>query len=58
MEHIEFLELVEEMRHAQKEYFRTKGNIAQCRTLEARVDNACREFRDGQGKLFGEDPDA
>ena len=52
MTHAEFVELVERMRHAQKEYFRTKGNIRECKALESKVDKACREFRDGQGRLF------
>lgn len=48
----EFLELVEEMRHSQKEFFRTKSNLPACRRLEKRVDLACRNLRDGQKDLF------
>jgi len=49
----EFLELVEKMRHVQKEYFRTKGgNLSQCKAIERRVDLACQKLRDGQKELF------
>ena len=47
-----FLEAVEEMRTAQKEYFRTKRNIEQCKRLERKVDLACRKLRDGSRELF------
>ncbi len=48
----EFLKLVEEMRHAQKEYIRIDGDVRVCRRLEKRVDLACRKLRDGQKDLF------
>ena len=50
----DFVELVEKMRHAQKDYFRTKSNLEECKRLENRVDKACRTLRDGQKELFGD----
>lgn len=50
----EFLKLVEEMRHSQKEFFRTKGravSVGECMGLERKVDLACRKLRDGQKEL-------
>ena len=50
----QFAELVEEMRHAQKEYFRTrtKSNLDTCKRIEKRVDLALQRLRDGQKDLF------
>lgn len=50
----ELAELVANMRHAQKEYFRTRSDSAleESKRLEKRVDDACREILDGQRKLF------
>lgn len=46
--------LVMEMRHAQKEYFRTKSKTAlgESKRLEEKVDRACFEVLDGQRDLF------
>ena len=50
----EFVELVEEMRHAQKDFFRTRSPtvMAQCKRLERKLDAACRQIREGQRGLF------
>ena len=54
MTYEDFVTLVEAMRHAQREYFRTKGNLMQCKYLEREVDKACKGFHDKQGRLFDE----
>lgn len=50
MTSVEFYSLVQEMREAQKEYFRTrsKDSLRKSKTLEKRVD----EVISGQGRLF------
>jgi hypothetical protein len=54
MKAIELANLVAEMRHAQKEYFRTRSDSAleESKRLERQVDEACREILDGQKKMF------
>ena len=52
MDLAQFLALVEEMRHAQKEYFRTKSNLSECKRLEKKVDLACHRIREGDRQLF------
>ena len=52
MTHKQFFALVEQMRHAQKEYFRTKRNLNLCKSIETRVDLALQRLRDGQKDLF------
>lgn len=49
-----FRQLVAEMRHAQKEYFRTRSSSAleQSKRLERQVDEALREDRSGQRSLW------
>jgi hypothetical protein len=56
MDQAEFTKLVAEMRHAQKEYFRTKSSSAldDSKRLERQVDAALKALADGQKKLFGE----
>jgi len=51
---IELANLVAEMRHAQKEYFRTRSTSAleESKRLERQVDDACQAILDGQKKLF------
>ena len=53
----DLIELVEQMRHAQKEYFRTRsgGALDASKRLERRVDEALAERRDTQLKLFSGD---
>ena len=53
---IELATTVDEMRHAQKEYFRTRSNSAleDSKRLEKKVDKDCQAILDGQKKLFGE----
>lgn len=50
----EFRELVAEMRHAQKEYFRVRSSAAldKSKTLEKRVDQAMQDFASKQGEMF------
>lgn len=50
----EFMDLVADMRRAQKEYFRTRSDAAlrASKTLERRVDEALTDRR--QPSLFGE----
>ena len=50
----ELANLVAEMRHAQKGYFRTKSDYAldESKRLERRVDEACREVLEGQKRMF------
>lgn len=50
----EFAKLVAELRHCQREYFRTMNPFAleQSKRLEREVDKRCAEILDGQGKLF------
>ena len=51
----EFATLVNDMRNAQKEYFRTRSDSAlkEAKSLEARVDKAVQDILDDrQGKLF------
>lgn len=52
----EFVELVEEMRHAQREYFRTRrfSTLEQARRAEKKVDAVCARLRTGQQELFKE----
>ena len=52
----ELANLVAEMRHAQKDYFRTMSTSAleESKRLENRVYTACREILDGQKKMFDE----
>ena len=47
--------LVSDMRHAQKEYFRTRSASAleKSKSLEARVDRECEKSLGGQSRLFG-----
>jgi hypothetical protein len=44
------------MRHAQKEYFRTRGDsaLAKARSLEAKVDRCCSIVLSGQREMFGD----
>jgi len=46
--------IVQEMRHAQNEYFRTRSNTAlkEAKNLEAQVDRCCQEIIIGQQRLF------
>lgn len=51
----EFLVLVEKMRQAQRDFYRSRGNLSaldQAKRMELRVDEACRKLRDGQKELF------
>jgi hypothetical protein len=52
----DFCKLVDGMRHAQKEYFRTRSSTAldESKRLERRVDEALRD--DGQKEMFGGKP--
>lgn len=52
----EFRILVDDMRHAQKEYFRTRSGPAleKSKSLERMVDQALKKFADGQKELFAE----
>lgn len=55
METKQLAELVKRTRDAQKTYFRTKGNIAECKTLEAELDRAVKAILDPPpAGLFGE----
>lgn len=60
MENTEFMELVSEMRAAQKDYFRCRAiNLLKiCKDLEKRVDAEIVKFKNGfnhpQATLFGE----
>lgn len=49
--------LVNEMRAAQKEYFRTRSAKAleESKRLERKVDRCCQSVLDGQGRLFKEE---
>jgi hypothetical protein len=51
---LDFARLVSEMRHGQKEYFRTRSTSAleDSKRLEKKVDEACKAILDGQGTLF------
>ena len=51
---LDFAQLVADMRHAQKEYFRTKRfNILQkSKAAEAKVDKELQSIFGGQKKLF------
>lgn len=53
----EFRDLVEKMRHAQKEYFRTKSQavLSQSKSLEKQVDKMLAELADSQRQMFTED---
>ncbi len=53
----ELARLVQNMRHQQKEYFRTRSPSAleESKRLERKVDNACTAVLDGQQKMFDED---
>jgi hypothetical protein len=52
----EFTKLVADMRHAQKEYFRTRSTAAleQSKRLERRVDEALTQSAAGQKELFAD----
>ena len=49
--------VVADMRHAQKDYFRTKSQAAlrESKALEAMVDRCCAHVLGGQGTLFDEE---
>lgn len=51
-----FLALVAELRHAQREYFRTRSSAAleASKRLEKQVDAALARLADRQPKLFGD----
>jgi hypothetical protein len=53
----QFAELVAIMRHAQKEYFRTRSGdaLGESKRLERKVDLALAEISTPQQGLFGED---
>lgn len=53
----EFRDLVEKMRHAQKEYFRTTSPAAlsQAKSLEKQVDRELAKLAEGQRELFKEE---
>ena len=46
MTHTEFVQLVKDMRQAQKDYFRTRTNasLVASKDLESQVDKAVKEF--------------
>jgi len=50
----EFFEAVCDMRHEQKEYFRTRSlaSLSKARAAEKKVDELCAALRHGQGTLF------
>jgi hypothetical protein len=50
----EFLDAVSEMRHRQREYFRTRSTTAleQSKRAEKQVDEMCAAMRCGQRTLF------
>lgn len=50
----ELAKLVAKMRHAQKEYFRTRSTSAleESKRLERQVDEACQAILDGQKQMF------
>lgn len=50
----ELADLVEKMRHAQKQYFRTRSKtwLAQSKRLEKQVDDYLAEYRGGAKRLF------
>jgi hypothetical protein len=50
----DFRNLVADLRHAQKEYFRTRSDAAleRSKSLERRVDEALKALADGQKKMF------
>lgn len=54
MELHDLVELVEEMRVAQKEYFRTKlwSTLEKAKAREKKVDEFLLRYRDGQKRLF------
>lgn len=56
MESSDFIKLVADMRHAQKEYFRTRSGDAleASKRLEKAVDTAIRTMGDKQKELFNE----
>lgn len=51
----EFVKLVEQMRAAQREYFRTRSGdvLVRAKGLEEAVDAAVREMKSGQQRLAG-----
>lgn len=53
----EFRDLVAQMRHNQKEYFRTKSGdaLGQSKSLERQVDQALKQFSDGQKQMFNQE---
>jgi len=57
MSYKELAVLVSDMRHAQKEYFRTGSNGAMesAKRLERKVDDACRKILDDQKRMFPEE---
>ena len=50
----DFLDAVSEMRHSQREYFRTRSTTAleRSRKAERQVDEMCAALRCGQRELF------
>ena len=50
----EFRTLIAALRHAQKEYFRTRSSTAldKSKALERRVDKALQEFSNTQKEMF------
>ena len=54
---VELAKLVSEMRHHQKEYFRTREATAlqESKRLERKVDHCCDVILSGQGRLFEEE---
>lgn len=53
----EFADLVQRMRNAQVEYFRTRSNnaLSESKRLERRVDLELKALADKQPRLFGDD---
>lgn len=54
MDFQQFQNLVEQMRHEQKEYFRTRSaqSLEESKRLEKEVDKALRELADKQERMF------
>ena len=54
----ELARVVQEMRSAQKEYFRTRSDSAlrESKQLEAKLDRCCQIVLAGQKELFPEEP--
>ncbi len=55
----DFLDAVSEMRHLQRQYFRTRSQtvLEQSKRAERRVDELCAAMRCGQGTLFQTEPE-